>query len=228
MTTPKRRFKAASYDQLARIGKALSSGPRLEILDLLCQGPRVVEAIAAEVEQSMANTSHHLQALRRAGLVDSERDGIRIVYRVADDDVRTFFGALRRVGESHLAELQRVAERFLADRGALDPVDRDGLVDRVQRGEVTVVDVRPADEFAAGHLPGAVSIPLPELKQRLKELPKRREVVAYCRGPYCVMAIDAVELLRSAGYRAERLEDGVADWRARGLAIETGEVQGVG
>jgi rhodanese-related sulfurtransferase/DNA-binding transcriptional ArsR family regulator len=228
MTTPKRRFKAASYDQLARIGKALSSGPRLEILDLLCQGPRVVEAIAAEVEQSMANTSHHLQALRRAGLVDSERDGIRIVYRVADDDVRTFFGALRRVGESHLAELQRVAERFLSDRGALDPVDRDGLVDRVQRGEVTVVDVRPADEFAAGHLPGAVSIPLPELKQRLKELPKRREVVAYCRGPYCVMAIDAVELLRSAGYRAERLEDGVADWRARGLAIETGEVQGVG
>jgi rhodanese-related sulfurtransferase len=223
MTTPKRRFKAASYDQLARIGKALSSGPRLEILDLLCQGPRVVEAIAAEVEQSMANTSHHLQALRRAGLVDSERDGIRIVYRVADDDVRTFFGALRRVGESHLAELQRVAERFLSDRGALDPVDRDGLVDRVQRGEVTVVDVRPADEFAAGHLPGAVSIPLPELKQRLKELPKRREVVAYCRGPYCVMAIDAVELLRSAGYRAERLEDGVADWRARGLAIETSE-----
>jgi rhodanese-related sulfurtransferase len=223
MTTPKRRFKAASYDQLARIGKALASGPRLEILDLLCQGPRVVEAIAAEVEQSMANTSHHLQALRRAGLVDSERDGIRIVYRVADDDVRTFFGALRRVGESHLAELQRVAERFLSDRGALDPVDRDGLVDRVQRGEVTVVDVRPADEFAAGHLPGAVSIPLPELKQRLKELPKRREVVAYCRGPYCVMAIDAVELLRSAGYRAERLEDGVADWRARGLAIETSE-----
>jgi rhodanese-related sulfurtransferase len=227
MTTPKRRFKAASYDQLARIGKALASGPRLEILDLLCQGPRVVEAIAAEVEQSMANTSHHLQALRRAGLVDSERDGIRIVYRVADDDVRTFFGALRRVGESHLAELQRVAERFLSDRGALDPVDRDGLVDRVQRGEVTVVDVRPADEFAAGHLPGAVSIPLPELKQRLKELPKRREVVAYCRGPYCVMAIDAVELLRSAGYRAERLEDGVADWRARGLAIETSEVHDV-
>jgi rhodanese-related sulfurtransferase/DNA-binding transcriptional ArsR family regulator len=227
MTTPKRRFKAASYDQLARIGKALASGPRLEILDLLCQGPRVVEAIAAEVEQSMANTSHHLQALRRAGLVDSERDGIRIVYRVADDDVRTFFGALRRVGESHLAELQRVAERFLSDRGALDPVDRDGLVDRVQRGEVTVVDVRPADEFAAGHLPGAVSIPLPELKQRLKELPKRREVVAYCRGPYCVMAIDAVELLRSAGYRAERLEDGVADWRARGLEIETSEVHDV-
>jgi rhodanese-related sulfurtransferase/DNA-binding transcriptional ArsR family regulator len=220
MGTPKRAFKQSLYDQLARIGKALASGPRLEILDLLCQGPRSVEAIATEVEQSVANASHHLQALRRAGLVQAERDGVRVVYRVAGDDVAAFYGGLRRVAEARLAEIERITQQFLHERNALDPVDREGLVERVARGEVTVIDVRPPDEFAAGHLPGAISIPLAELQRRCKELPKRKEIVAYCRGPYCVMAIDAVELLRAKGYRALRLEDGVAEWRARGLRVE--------
>lgn len=220
MGTTKRQLKQSLYDQLARIGKALASGPRLEILDLLCQGPRSVEAIAAEVEQPVANTSHHLQALRRAGLVDAERDGARVVYRVAGDDVTTLYGGLRRVADARLAEIERITQQFLHERNALDAVDRDGLVERVRRGEVTVLDVRPPDEFAAGHLPGAISIPLAELQRRCKELPKRKEIVAYCRGPFCVMAIDAVELLRAKGYRALRLEDGVAEWRARGLRVE--------
>jgi rhodanese-related sulfurtransferase len=225
MPTTKRQLKRSLYDQLARIGKALGSGPRLEILDLLCQGPRGVEAIADEVEQSVANTSHHLQALRRAGLVDAERDGVRIVYRVAADDVTVFFGVLRRVGEARLAEIERITQQFLHERNALHPVDRDELAARVQRGEVTLLDVRPSDEFAAGHLPGAISIPLAELQRRLGELPKRKQIVAYCRGPFCVMAIDAVELLRSKGYRAVRMEDGVAEWRARGLSVEAGRVE---
>jgi rhodanese-related sulfurtransferase/biotin operon repressor len=221
MTGSKRQFKASLYGQLARVGKALSSGPRLEILDLLCQGPRSVEAIAAEVEQSVANTSHHLQALRRSGLVESERDGVRVVYRVAGDDVPTFFGALRRTAERHVAEIDRISRKFLEDRDAFDPVDQERLVERVQRGEVTVLDVRPPDEFEAGHIPRAISVPLAQLRQRLRKLPKRREIVAYCRGPYCVMAIEAVELLRAEGYRAHRLDDGVAEWRARGLPVET-------
>lgn len=222
MDTPKRQLKRSLYDQLARIGKALSSGPRLEILDLLCQGPRSVEAIADEVEQSVANASHHLQALRRAGLVESERDGVRIVYRVAADDVSAFVGVLRRLAEARLAEIDRITQQFLHERGALEPVDRDALAERIQRGEVTLLDVRPPDEFAAGHLPGAISIPLAELRRRLAELPRRKVIVAYCRGPFCVMAIDAVELLRAKGFRALRMDDGVAEWRARGLPIDRG------
>jgi rhodanese-related sulfurtransferase/biotin operon repressor len=221
MTGSKRQFKAGLYGQLARVGKALSSATRLEILDLLCQGPRSVEAIAAEVEQSVANTSHHLQALRRSGLIESERDGVRVVYRVADDDVPGLFGALRRVAEHHVAEIDRITRNFLEERDAFDPVDQERLVERVHRGEVIVLDVRPPEEFQAGHLPRAISIPLSQLRSRLRKLPKRREIVAYCRGPYCVMAIDAVQLLRAEGYRAHRLDDGIAEWRARGLPVET-------
>lgn len=217
----KRQFKASLYDQLARVGKALSSPTRLEILDLLCQGSRSVEAIAVEVEQSVANTSHHLQALRRSGLVESQRDGVRVVYEVAGDDVPRFFGALRRTAERHLAEIDRISRSFLEERDVFDAVDQEQLVERVQRGEVSVIDVRPPEEFDAGHLPRAISIPLPQLRQRLRKLPKRREIVAYCRGPYCVMAIEAVELLRAEGYRALRLDDGIAEWRARGLPVET-------
>lgn len=220
MESSKRQLKASLYGQLARVGKALSSDTRLEILDLLCQGPRSVEAIAAEVEQSVANTSHHLQALRRSGLVESERDGVRVVYRVAGDDVPRFFGTLRRLAEHHLAEIDRISRSFLEEREAFDPIDQERLVERVQRGEVMVLDVRPPDEFEAGHLPRAVSIPLSQLRQRLRKLPKRREIVAYCRGPYCVMAIEAVELLRAEGYRAHRLDDGIAEWSARGLPVE--------
>lgn len=222
MKTPSRVWKRGIYDQLARIGRSLSSGPRIEILDLLCQGPRTVEAIAAEVGQSVANTSHHLQGLRRARLVEGERDGTHVIYRLADEDVGTFYRSLRRLAESRLLEIHAVTKQFLEERGALEPVDLEALITRVRRGDVTVLDVRPADEFEAGHIPGALSVPLAELKRRIGGLPRSREIVAYCRGPYCVMAVEAVELLRRKGFKAVRLEEGVPDWRARGLSVEVG------
>lgn len=219
-----RQFKDAIYGQLARIGKALASGSRLELLDVLCQGPYTVEALARQVGQSVANTSHHLQVLRRAGLVAAERSGVYVRYRLTDDDVCALFGALRRLAESRLLEIEDVTRRYLEARGALEPVSREDLVARVRSGEVTVLDVRPAEEFRAGHIPGAVSVPLDQLEQRLAELPRDREVVAYCRGPYCVMALDAVEKLRAEGFEAVRLEDGVPDWRARGLPVAVSPV----
>jgi rhodanese-related sulfurtransferase len=226
MKTPARAWKSGVYEQLARIGKSLSSGPRLEILDLLCQGPRTVELIAAEVGQSVANTSHHLQALRRARLVEGEKDGTHVLYRLADEEVCTFYRSLRRLAESRLLEIHAVTRQFLEERGALEPVDREALISRVRRGEVTVLDVRPAEEYQAGHIPGALSVPLVELKRRIRELPRKREIVAYCRGPYCVLAVEAVELLRRAGFKAVRLEEGVPDWRARGLAVEVSSAEG--
>jgi len=222
MQSPARKWKNGVYDQLARIGKSLASGPRLEILDLLCQGPRTVEAIAAEVGQSVANTSHHLQALRRARLVDGEKDGTRVVYRLADEEVCTFFRSLRKLAESRLLEIHAVTRQFFEERRGLEPVDLEALIARVRRGEVTVLDVRPAGEYDAGHIPGALSVPLSELERRIADLPRTREIVAYCRGPYCVLAVDAVELLRRKGFKAVRLEEGVPDWRARGLAVEVG------
>ncbi|MBM4367901.1 MAG: metalloregulator ArsR/SmtB family transcription factor [Deltaproteobacteria bacterium] len=223
--SPARQFKDAVYDQLARIGKSLASGPRLEILDILCQGPRTVEVLAAQVGQSVANTSHHLQVLRRARLVDAERDGVHVTYRLTDERVDAFFRSLRDLAESRLLEIAEVTRVFLRARGSMEPVDRDALVDRIRKGAVTVLDVRPAEEYRAGHLPGAVSVPLGELERRLAELPRDREVVAYCRGPYCVMAVEAVELLRSRGFRAIRMEEGVPDWRARGLPVEVVAVE---
>lgn len=215
-----RRFKDAVYEQLARIGKAVASPRRLELLELLCQGPRTVEALAQQTSQSVANTSQHLQVLRAARLVDAEKAGLYVTYRLADDEVCTFFLALRELATSRLAEIERVTRAYLRDRGAMDPVDREALVGRVKRGEVTVIDVRPVEEFRAGHIPGAVSVPLAELERRLAKLPKSREIVAYCRGPYCVLAIDAVKVLRARGFKAFRMEDGVPDWRARGFAVE--------
>ena len=223
MSTPVRSWKRGIYDQLARIGKSLASGPRLEILDLLCQGPRTVESIAAEVGQSVANTSHHLQALRRARLVEGERNGTHILYRLADEEVCTFFRSLRQLAESRLLEIQATTRQFLEERGAFEPVDLEALIARVHRGEVTVLDVRPTKEYEAGHIPGAISVPLDELKRRIRHLPRRREIVAYCRGPYCLMAVDAVEILRRKGFKAIRLEEGVADWRARGFPVETAD-----
>jgi rhodanese-related sulfurtransferase/DNA-binding transcriptional ArsR family regulator len=217
-----RQYKNAVYEQLARVGKALSSGPRLELLDLLCQGPRTVEALAKEVSQSMANTSHHLQALRRARLVETEKQGVYVTYRIADPEVATFLLALRRLAESRLLEIEAVTREFQKSRGEMEPVDREALIRRVRDGAVTVLDVRPPEEYAAGHIPGAVSVPLPELKRRLAEIPKRRQVVAYCRGPYCVLAVEAVALLRKHGFKAVLLDDGVAEWRARGLPVEAG------
>ncbi|MDI7268368.1 MAG: metalloregulator ArsR/SmtB family transcription factor [Myxococcota bacterium] len=215
-----RQFKDAVYEQLARIGKSLASGPRLEILDILCQGPRTVEALAKQVGQSVANTSHHLQVLRRARLVEAEKDGVHVTYRLADERVAAFFRSLRDLAESQLLEIAEVTRDFLQARGKMEPVDRDALVDRVRSGAVTLLDVRPVEEYRAGHLPGAVSVPLGELERRLAELPRDREVVAYCRGPYCVMAVEAVDLLRARGFQAIRMEEGVPDWRARGLPVE--------
>lgn len=225
MTMTGRQFKDAIYEQLARIGKSLASGPRLEILDILCQGPRTVEGLAKQVGQSVANTSHHLQVLRRARLVDAQKEGVHVTYRLADEEVCTFFRALRGLAESRLLEIEQVTRHFLEARGSMEAVDREALVARVRSGEVTVLDVRPEEEYRAGHIPGALSVPLEELERRLAELPPDREIVAYCRGPYCVLAVEAVRLLRARGFVAVRMEDGVPDWRARGLPVETAPVE---
>ncbi len=217
-----RAFKDRIYAELARIGKAVAAPARLELLDLLCQGPRTVEALANETEFSVANTSQHLQILRAARLVEAERRGLRVEYRLADAEVSRFLHALRGLAESRLAEIEQVTRLYLDGRGAMDAVRGDELLRRVRDGEVTVLDVRPAEEYRAAHIPGARSIPMSELEARLRELPKKREIVAYCRGPYCVMAIDAVELLRKKGFRAQRMEQGVLEWRARGWRLEAG------
>lgn len=222
MSADKRAFKSAIYEQLARVGKALSSGPRLELLDLLCQGPRTVDALAHEVGQSSANASHHLKVLLRARLVETRKSGVHVTYRLAEPAVDDFYQRLKGLAGSRLVEIADVARRFREARGAFEEVDLSALVERVERGEVTVLDVRPSEEYRAGHIAGARSIPLPELEARLAELPAGREVVAYCRGPYCVMAFDAVEVLRARGFTATRLEDGVSEWRARGLEVAVG------
>lgn len=216
------RFKAAVYEHLARIGKATASAARLEILDLLAQSPRTVEAVAAQIGQSAANTSHHLLALRRARLVDAEKRGLYVTYRLADPAVGNFVLALRALAHARLTEIDRVTRDYLARRGPLEAVGDEELLRRVKSGTVTLIDVRPDEEYQAGHIPGAVSVPLPELKKRLRQLPKGREIVAYCRGPYCVMALDAVAMLRASGFRAHRMEHGVVEWRARGGRVERG------
>ena len=222
MAQTNRRFKDAIYEQFARIGSAVGSPRRLELLDLLCQGPRTVEALARQAGQSLANTSHHLQVLRAARLVEAEKQGLYVTYRLAGEEVCTFFQALRGLAESRLAEIERITRTFLEERGALEPVQRDLLLERVRGGEVTVLDVRPREEFEAGHIPGAISVPLEELERRLSELPQGREIVAYCRGPYCVLSIEAVALLKERGFTALRMEDGVPEWRALTWPIETG------
>jgi rhodanese-related sulfurtransferase len=220
MANAARQFKDSIYEQFARVGKAVSAPKRLELLDLLCQGPRTVEALANQAGISVANTSQHLQVLRGARLVETEKQGLYVEYRVADDQVCRFFHSLRELAETRLAEVEQVTRTYLSERGAMEPVQSDELLRRVRDGEVTVLDVRPSEEYRAGHIPGALSVPLSELKKRLAELPKDREVVAYCRGPYCVMAIEAVGLLRKKGFKAHRLEQGVVDWRARGWRVE--------
>ena len=220
MSTIHRRFKDAIYEQFARIGKAVSAPKRLELLDLLSQSPRTVEVLAELAALSVANASQHLQVLRAARLVEAEKKGLYVEYRVADEDVSRFLVSLRGLAEARLAEVDRVARDYFEARGALEAVDGEELLRRVRNGEVTVLDVRPSEEYRAGHIPGALSFPVNELKARLKELPKGREVVAYCRGPYCVMAVEAVELLRKKGFKAHRMEQGIVDWRARGWRVE--------
>jgi len=219
----KRQFKDAIYDQFARIGKAVSSPKRLELLDLLCQGERTVEALAAEAELSIANTSQHLQVLRAARLVEASKEGLYVTYRIADSAVGHFVRSIRVLAEKQLAEVEQISRRFFQARRDLEPIDRDALVKRVRKGEVVVLDVRPVEEYHAGHIPGALSMPIQELKRRLSELPKSKEIVAYCRGPYCVFSDQAVELLRAKGFQAVRLDEGILDWRARGLPVAIGE-----
>jgi rhodanese-related sulfurtransferase/DNA-binding transcriptional ArsR family regulator len=223
--TPPTPLKTAVYRQIARIGQATASPPRLELLDLLSQGARTVEKLARQTGQSVATTSHHLQVLRRARLVEAEKAGLYVTYRLADRQVGAFLLDLRRLAESRLAEIEQVTRQYFEERGALEPVDNDELVRRVRGGEVTLIDVRPREEYVAGHIPGALSVPLADLANRVGELRKRRDIVAYCRGPYCVMALDAVDLLRRKGFRAHRLEHGVPEWRARGWRVDVGDGQ---
>jgi rhodanese-related sulfurtransferase len=223
MANQNRRFKTAIYEQFARIGKAVSHAGRLELLDLLCQGPRTVEVLAREAGLGLPNVSQHLKVLREARLVEAEKQGLYVTYRLADEEVCEFLRTLRLLAEARLAEIGEITRRFMETRGDLEPVDRLQLLARVQEGAVTVLDVRPPEEYRAGHLPGALSVPLDELERKLSELPADREVVAYCRGPYCVLALEAVERLKALGYRASRLEEGVADWKARGLPVASGD-----
>lgn len=214
-----RQFKNGVYEQLARVGKALAAPKRLELLDLLCQGPRTVESLADQAAISVANASRHLQVLRSARLVDAQKRGLYVEYRLADDEVCRFFVSLRALATSRMAEIDLVTRAFMERRGGLEEVRGEELLRRVRSGEVTILDVRPVEEYAAGHIPGALSMPLADLETRWADLPKDRDVVAYCRGPYCVMAVDAVNLLRRKGFKAHRLEQGVADWRARGWLV---------
>lgn len=217
-----RRYKDAIYEHRARIGKALASPKRLELLDLLSQCPRTVEALAEAADLSLANASQHLQVLRAARLVEAERRGLYVTCRLADDAVSDLVVWLRQLAEARLAEIEATTRAFLEARGAMETVDAAELLRRALAGDVLVLDVRPPEEYAAGHLPHARSMPLAELERRLKDLPRDREVVAYCRGPTCVFAIEAVRLLRERGFVAHRLEQGPPDWRAAGLALETG------
>lgn len=211
--------KTAVFAGFAEVAKALGQGHRLEILELLAQGERSVEALAERTALSIANASQHLRLMRRAGLLASRRDGKRILYGLSDPAVLDLIGALRRVAERNLADVRAVIGDYFHERDALEPVGRKELAQRLKNGLVTVLDVRPEDEFSAGHLPGAVNIPLRELSKRLRELSKDREIVAYCRGPYCVLAFEAVALLRKRGFSIRRLEDGYPEWKAAGLPV---------
>lgn len=219
----KRDFKDASYGQLARIGKALASPKRLELLDLLCQAERTVEDLAAETKMSIANTSQHLQVLQGARLVETSKEGRYVFYRPADALVNDFFRSFRLLAEDRLAEIEQIRRRFFNEDDAVDAVDRETLLLRVRQNKAVVIDVRPPEEYAAAHIASSLPVPLAELKDRLNELPRSKEIVAYCRGPFCVLAKEAVELLRSHGFRASRLEDSVQDWLAHGLPVATGD-----
>lgn len=215
-----RAAKDALFDGFAGVAKALGSGRRAEIVDVLSQGERSVDEIAAELGQSVANTSQHLRQLLRAGLVRTRRDGTRIYYALAGARVAALWAAVRDVATEHVAELDGLAAAYLGDRSQLDSLTRGELAERMRIGDVVVLDVRPAPEFQAGHIAGALSVPVGELSRRLRGVTKDRQVVAYCRGPYCVFADDAVRTLRRRGYRAARLQDGYPEWAGAGLPIE--------
>ncbi|MBA7465832.1 Thiosulfate sulfurtransferase GlpE [subsurface metagenome] len=217
---PERRPKLLAFEQFALLARALGSEHRLELLDILIQGERGVERLAQAAHLTINNTSQHLQQLRRAGLVTSRKIGTQVIYSIADPEVITLIRTLRRVAERNIAEINQIIARYYRDRDGLEPISRDELRARLRKRSVIVLDVRPAEEYAAGHLPGAVSIPVTELKQRLREIPKGQEVVACCRGPYCVYSYDAIEILRPRGFRVRRLDGGFSEWLAAGLPFE--------
>ncbi len=219
-TEKKRQYKDGLYEQFARIGKALGSPHRLELLDLLLQCERTVESLATETGMSVANASQHLQVLRTAHLVETRREGTSIVSRLASAEVSSLWLSLRQVGETHLAEIDRVVETFLQDRHQLQRVDADELLSLLSHDQILLLDVRPVEEYATAHLPHARSMPVAELEAHLSEFPLEKEIIAYCRGPYCVFADEAVALLSARGYHARRLEHGVAEWHALGLPLD--------
>ena len=218
-----RQFKDAIYGQFARIGSAFASPKRIEIVDVLAQGERTVESLAGATSMSVANTSRHLQVLRQSGLVLSRRDGLFTFYRVADESVVDGFRAVRSLAESRIGDVAQLARAFFGDVDGVEPLELDELMARSRSGDVVVVDVRPRLEFLAAHIPGAINIPLEEISSRSGELSSTTTVVAYCRGPYCVMSADAVSRLRAAGVRAQRLAGGPLEWGARGLSLATGD-----
>jgi ArsR family transcriptional regulator len=214
--------KQALFAQFATVAKAVAHPHRLALLEQLAQGERSVELLADRVQLSIANASQHLQHMRQSGLVSARREGKFVFYRLADETVLELLAAIRRVAERNLAEVDRVVRGYFDDRDSMEPVSRTELVKRMKLGMVTLLDVRPADEFALGHLPGALNMQLSELQRRLAKLDKSKEIVAYCRGPYCVLSYEAVALLRARGFKARRLEDGLPEWRAAGMPVETG------
>jgi rhodanese-related sulfurtransferase/DNA-binding transcriptional ArsR family regulator len=212
-------FKDQIYEQFARIGKAVASPHRLEILDLLCQGEKTVEEIAAHSRLDIKNASAHLKVLRSARLLESRRNGKNVFYRLADPAVSAFWLSLRSLAARRLTEIREAVDAYFERAPDMQPLDRKTLLTKARRGDVVVLDVRPADEFATGHLPYARSLPLAELKHELSTLPRRKEIVAYCRGPYCVLSYEAVEFLRRRGFRATRLDDGVPEWESAGFPV---------
>ena len=217
--------KAAKSDlfaQFARIGKALSSGKRLQMLEYLAQGERSVDVLARMTELSVANTSQHLQQLRQAGLVVARKEGLYVRYRISGDSVVRLLSAVRAAGEEHVAEVDKLVRLYFDSKDSLEPVPAEELLQRAKTGVVTVLDVRPPEEYAAGHIRGAINVPLAELRKRLHEIPRSKEVVAYCRGPYCLLAYDAVLQLRKQGCKARRLEDGFPEWKSAGLPVDIG------
>ena len=208
------------FEQFARVGKALGSPVRLDLLECLGQGQRSVEALAGKCGLPISNASHHLQQLRQAGLVSAYKDGLYVYYRLAGDEVVSLLNALRSVAEQNIAEVDRLINTYLTVKDTLEPVPAGELLNRVRKGLVTVLDVRPPDEYAAGHIPGAVNVPLAELEKYLRKLKPKKEIVAYCRGPHCVLSYDAVEQLRGRGIKARRLKEGYPEWKAAGLPVE--------
>ena len=213
-------LKQQLFEQFARVGKAISSPVRLDLLECLGQGQRSVEALAEKCGIPVSNASHHLQQLRQAGLVSASKDGLYVYYRLAGDEVVGLLNALRNVAEQNNAEVDRLINTYLTVKDTLEPVLAEELLDRVRKGLVTVLDVRPPDEYAAGHIAGAVNVPLAELEKYLRKLKPKKEIVAYCRGPHCVLSYDAVEKLRGRGIKARRLKEGFPEWKAAGLPVE--------